>query len=69
MHVKHFDNWEHGIATVSKYMGEKFFAKGITEPCEIMKIYTPPSNGSWCFGVKYFGNMIENYQSPISQAN
>jgi len=61
--IKHFDSWDHGIATVSKYMGDKFYSKGITNTCEIMKIYTPPSNGSWCNGVNYFGNLIQNYSS------
>ncbi len=61
--IKHFDSWDHGIATVSKYMGDKFYSKGITNTCEIMKIYTPPSNGSWCNGVNYFGNLIQNYAS------
>lgn len=63
-HVKPFEDWEDGIKTVSKYLGEKFFAKGITDTCEIMKIYTPPSDGSWCKGVDYFGEIIQNYKSP-----
>lgn len=63
-HVKPFKDWEDGIETVSKYLGEKFFARGITDTCEIMKIYTPPSDGSWCKGVNYFGEIIQNYKSP-----
>lgn len=62
-HVKDFDNWAHGIKVVSEYMGETFYSKGVTDPCEIMKIYTPPSNGGWCDGVKYYQNLIINYQS------
>jgi hypothetical protein len=31
--------------------------------CIIMNTYTPPSNGSWCNGVKYFGDMIQNYET------
>lgn len=61
--IKTFDNWEAGIAAVSKYFGINFFAKDITDPCEIMKTYTPPSKGSWCEGVKYFGKMIESFES------
>lgn len=61
--IKHFDSWEQGIATVSKYMGDKFYSKGITDTCEIMRIYTPPSDGSWCNGVNYFGNLIQNFSS------
>ena len=61
--VQTFDNWVRGIETVSEYMSEKFYQKGITEPCDIMKTYTPPSQGSWCEGVMYFGNQIQNYTS------
>jgi len=63
--TKGFDNWEHGISVVSDYMNERFFSQGITDPCEIMKVYTPPSNGSWCEGIKYFGDMINEYKSPV----
>jgi len=59
--VQTFDNWVRGIETVSEYMSEKFYQKGVTEPCDIMKTYTPPSQGSWCEGVKYFGDQIQNY--------
>lgn len=59
-----FDNWVRGIETVSKYFNEKFFAKGVTDTCEIMKTYTPPSDGSWCEGVNHFGEMIQNYETP-----
>ncbi len=61
--VQTFDNWVRGIETVSEYMSEKFFKKGITDTCEIMKVYTPPSQGSWCEGVSYFGQEIQNYTS------
>ncbi len=58
-HVKTFNGWEDGIATVSKYLADNFFSRGITDPCDIMRVYTPPSDGSWCRGVKYFGNIIQ----------
>jgi hypothetical protein len=61
--VQTFDNWVRGIETVSEYMSERFYQKGITEPCDIMKTYTPPSQGSWCEGIKYFGDQIQNYTS------
>jgi hypothetical protein len=62
--VQGFDNWARGVETVSKYMSTRFFSKGITDTCDIMKVYTPPSNGSWCKGVDYFGDIIQNYKSP-----
>lgn len=62
--ARSFDDWDAGIRTVSKYLGDKFFSKGITDTCEIMKVYTPPSNGSWCKGVNYFGDIIQGYKTP-----
>jgi len=59
-----FDNWVRGIETVSKYFSENFYSKGITDTCEIMKTYTPPSNGSWCEGVNHFADLIKNYKTP-----
>ena len=63
-HVKQFDSMEHGIETVSKYMNTRFFSQGITEPCDIMRVYTPPSKGSWCEGVKFFRDEIAHYETP-----
>lgn len=59
--IKTFSSWEAGITAVSKYFANNFYSKGITDLCEIMKTYTPPSNGSWCEGVKYFAQIIESY--------
>lgn len=61
--IKTFDDWEAGISAVSKYFGTNFFSRGINDPCQIMEIYTPTSEGSWCEGVKYFADLIENYAS------
>jgi hypothetical protein len=60
-YVKAFDTVEDGIKAVSKYMSVNFYSQGVTNLCEIMKTYTPPSNGSWCRGVKYFGDEMLNY--------
>lgn len=62
--VYEFDSYEQGIETVSKYLSKKFYSAGITDMCEIMRTYTPPSNGSWCKGVEYFGDLIQSYKSP-----
>lgn len=64
--VRTFTDWNEGIATVSKYMGTKFYSKGITDTCEIMTIYTPPSNGSWCNGVNHFGDLFQKSLVEIS---
>ena len=65
-YVFSFDNWVRGIETVSKYLSDKFYSKGINDTCEIMKIYTPPSKGSWCEGVNHFGDTIQNYETPLN---
>lgn len=62
--VKAFDDLEHGVSVVSKYMSDRFYSNGVTDLCEIMRTYTPPSNGSWCEGVGYFRDQIINYSSP-----
>lgn len=59
-----FNNWVRGVEKVSKYLSERFYSRGITDPCDIMKTYTPPSKGSWCEGVKHFSDMIVEYQTP-----
>ncbi|KKT45393.1 MAG: hypothetical protein UW82_C0026G0014 [candidate division WWE3 bacterium GW2011_GWC2_44_9] len=61
--VKTFANWEAGITAVTKYFSTNFFAEGVTDFCEMMKTYTPPSKGSWCEGVNYFANMIDNFET------
>lgn len=62
--VKFFDSWENGIETVSEYLNDRFYSKGITDPCDIMKVYTPPSNGSWCAGINYFKEVITEFETP-----
>ena len=62
--IKKFDSIDHGIEVVSKYMKDSFFSRGIIKPCDIMKTYTPPSKGSWCDGVEFFKDEIDNYTSP-----
>ena len=62
--VKSFESFEKGIGTVSKYLYDQFISRGVTDVCEIMKIYTPPSNGSWCDGVSHFADLIKDYKTP-----
>ena len=63
--VKTFSDWEHGIQVVSEYMSDRFFSQGVTDPCEIMRTYTPPSSGSWCEGIKFFRDRIVDFKTPI----
>lgn len=66
-HIYMFENVDEGIGVVSKYMAENFYSQGITDPCIIMKTYTPPSNGSWCKGVKFFRDQIMDYTSNSTE--
>lgn len=49
-----FQSFEEGIETVSKGLRENYIDKGYTTPDEIMRKYTPSSNGSWANGVNMF---------------
>lgn len=60
--IKTFNSWEAGITAVSSYFAKNFYSKGVTDICEMMKTYTPPSKGSWCEGVKYFAQLIDSTQ-------
>ncbi|OGC65638.1 hypothetical protein A2274_02855 [candidate division WWE3 bacterium RIFOXYA12_FULL_43_11] len=61
--VRSFDNFARGIETVSKYFSDKFYSLGIEDPCEIMKVYTPPSDGSWCRDVIHFSEVFDQYRT------
>jgi len=55
-----FPNWLYAIDWVSRYLKEKYYAKGITDLLDIGAIYAPPSvaNGnSWATCVDHF--MVE----------
>ena len=50
----YFDSYEEAIDTVSRGLKKNYIDKGLTTPETIMKKYTPPSSGSWAFGVSSF---------------
>jgi hypothetical protein len=59
--VHTFGSFAEGVEQVSKYLGKRFFAQGRTDTLDIMKTYTPPSDGSWAEGVQYFADIIQKY--------
>lgn len=61
--VHQFDNWVQGIETMSRYLNNRFYSKGVNDTSDIMKTYTPPSMGSWYKGVDYFSNLIQSYST------
>ena len=56
--VTRFDNYKEAIDTVTKTLSLQYKANGLETPDEIMKKYTPGSNGSWAYGVNHFMNQL-----------
>ena len=59
----YFDSWEQAIDTVGKTLKEKYVARGLTTPEEIMPVYAPPqvlTGGKWAQDVRYFFSKLEN---------
>lgn len=55
-----FTNWDEAIETVTRGIAKSYCARGLCDdPCEMMKKYTPRSNGSWCFGINHFLEEME----------
>jgi len=57
--VTRFDSYEEAIETISRGLKLYYVDKGLTTAEAIMRKYTPPSDGSWAFGVNTFLKMIE----------
>jgi hypothetical protein len=58
-----FDSWEAAIETVGKTLKERYVAKGLVTPEQIMPVYAPPqiaSGGKWAKDVNYFFSKIES---------
>ncbi len=54
-----FSSFEDGIKTVTEGLKKDYINKGYTTPDEIMKKYTPLSDGSWANAVNIFINEME----------
>jgi hypothetical protein len=59
--VTRFDSYEDAIRTVSAGIKKNYLDKGLITTEQIMKKYTPGSNGSWSRAVRYFFHRIETY--------
>lgn len=57
--VTRFDSYDEAIDTISRGIKKYYIDKGLTTPEEIMRKYTPPSDGSWAYGVNTFLKIIE----------
>lgn len=56
--ITKFDNYKDAIETVTKTLSLQYKAKGLETPDQIMKKYTPGSNGSWANGVNEFMDQL-----------
>lgn len=57
--VTRFESYEEAIETISRGLKKNYIDKGLVTPEDIMRKYTPPSTGSWAFGVNFFLKIIE----------
>lgn len=57
-----FDSWENAIETVAKTLKERYIAKGLTTPEEIMPVYAPPQidkGGKWAQDINFLFSKLE----------
>ena len=57
--VTRFASYQEGIDTVAKGLKTNYIDRGLKTPEEIMRKYTPSSNGSWALGVNTFVDVLE----------
>ena len=57
--VVRFQTVEERIETVAQTLAKNYTTKGLMEPEEIMRKYTPQSKGSWAAGVLHFMNEMK----------
>lgn len=57
--VTTFTSYEEAIDTVSAGIFKNYIQKGLVTPDDIMKKYTPGSNGSWASAVHFFFQKLE----------
>ena len=57
--VTKFDSYDDAIETVAKGIKKNYIDQGLVTASAIMKKYTPPSQGSWAYGVNTFLKALE----------
>lgn len=60
--ITRFDNYDDAIKTVTATLAKQYVAKGLSSPDDIMKKYTPSSDGSWADAVNL---VMSNLQSSL----
>ena len=59
MQVISFESYEDAIKRIAPQFKKKFVADEDISPEEVMQTYTPPSDGSWAFGISQFMSEME----------
>lgn len=57
-----FDSWETAIDTVGRTLKNRYIAKGLTTPEQIMAVYAPPAlltGGQWAKDINHFFTQME----------
>lgn len=57
--ITQFTSWQQGVEKVSAGLSQNYLNKGFSSPEEIMKKYTPSSNGSWATCINEFLNELK----------
>ena len=57
--VMRFSSYEEAIETVAAGIKRNYVDTGLITPEDVMKKYTPSSNGSWANAVTYFFKVLD----------
>lgn len=58
--VTRFSDYAHAIDTISRAIARDYHAKGLYDPADIMKKYTPSNKGEWAENVSYVMGRIDS---------
>ena len=64
----HFTSWEQAIETVAKTLKEKYIARGLTSPDDMMPVYAPPAvenGGAWAKTINSYLAQMEDIQNSL----
>lgn len=63
-----FASWEQAIDSVAKTLKERYIAKGLTSPDDIMPVYAPPAvenGGGWAISINKYIAQMENSENNL----
>jgi hypothetical protein len=62
-----FDSFDENFEAAAKVLSERYLDEGLTTPQEIMKKYTPSSNGSWASSVNQWISEMEYNDAKLGK--